>query len=461
MPMTLKDFHLERVAKLESRQSEAQASLNTHIQNLSPAQEDLREKLSELARIADDIAETRQRMAGAPLPSDAEALAETLRDQIIVQRQRRAARLDAEQALDEVERSKAMASVALANAETELKTAKAELASAEKRANRHAAWATALTEEPLLGLPAAATAAQGGADFAAAEARVTGIGADLPVKLRTRAQERRTRELERQAELGDLVTNATSEHDDQRKSDAGVEGATHELWTAFLAAEDAFGDYVLRAKQRFDQALFDLEKIKDSLPLTPEQQSRLTDAALEAAREEAVDAERVRDDALKLVEEKGVELAKARLVVKKGDVDLDQAGVDADPTVDTILTALNTLKGDLTTKEAALDAVTPPDPSHRRQLDLWEAAAPEHLWGNLGAFEEAKSTLGGLASGPGTLAADMTSAEDALATALATSDKSERTRDHLVAAIGEHQAALDFAASAAKARIASQVRGDQ
>lgn len=461
MPMTLMDVYVDRVAKLESRQRAAQQSLDAQIQNLEPAQADLQEKLSELARIADDIAETRQQMAAAPLPADAEALAGTLRDQIIVQRQRRASRLDAEQALDEVERARAMASAALASAEAELNRAEADLALAEERENRHAAWSTALTEEPLLGLPAAATAAQGGADFAAAEARVTGIGADLPAKLRTRAQERRTRELERLTELRGLATHARGEHDDQRKSDAGVEGATHELWTAFLAAEDAFGDYVLRAKRRFDQALFDLEKIKDSLPLTPEQQSRLTDATLASAREAAVDAEKARDDASKLVEEKRVELTKARLVVKKGDVDLDQAGVDADPTVDTILTALNPLKGDLATKEVTLDASTPPDPSHRRQLDLWEAAAPEHLWGNLAAFEEAKSILAGLASGPGPLVSDMTFAEDVLATALAKYDKSERTRDQLVAAIGEHQAALDFAASAAKARIASQVRGDQ
>lgn len=461
MPMTLVDVYAGRVSELESDRSEAQDSLNTHIQNLGPAEDEQQQALRALSQIANDIAETRRQLAAAPLPSDAEALAETLRDQIIVQRKRRAAKLNAEQTLDEVRRAKAMASAALATAEAKLETARADLASAEERQDRHAAWSAALTVEPLLGLPAAAEAVQAGVDFGEAAARVTGAGADLPEMLRTRAQQRRIRELERQAERRELVIHAAAQHDDQQKSDAGLVGQTHELRTAFLAAEEAFGDYVLRSQQRFEKALFDLTTIKESLPLTPEQQARLTDDSLQDARQSAVEAEEERDAALKLVETKRIELVKARLEVKKNNVDLDPAGVDAEPAVAEILAASGQLESDLATKEAALDATTQLNLSHRRQLDLWEAAAPEHVWENLAAFEAAKANLAKLVLGPGMLGMDLTSAESALATALSAHNKSERTREYLIATIEKHQAALDFAVTAEEARIASQVRGDQ
>ncbi len=459
-PTTLKQLAEQRRDRLAAARTDA-------LQDLTDAQDKLagnpakliigarpshQQAVKKYAELAATVSATKEAMAAAAMPADAEALLTTLRGLLVELRGQRATVLAGERALDEAEQEVKRLVASIRELSNQLPTAEQELSAATTRQARHQARVAALAAEPLSSLKTAAQTALGDQSFTDAKDRVEN---DLPTKLRTRAIARGTAEHDRLHRALAAFTGAQDLLDSHNETAAGTAGKVSKLQTALLRAEEQLADYVLHAKDRFDSAVSQLTAIVASPQLTTAEQEQITDSSLETDREAAADAEKARDDALTEVELKATALATKRVEVEAGDID---AEVDSDPAVIDLANQLQTAKTTLTAAEASFTT------EMRQVLDRWEAAVPEPIWANLVSFGQAEATLKSLKTPsptPTAMKTAVTNAESALLAALLEQDKNQRTSEHLSTTINSYRHALELSRGQQARRTHSAVAGDR
>jgi hypothetical protein len=395
---------------------------------------------------------TRQALAEALMPSDAEALAETLRGLIIDQRTAHRDLLDAGRELAAAEHRLQQAEDSYERICAQLNAARSELERVNRRAETLANLTNRLAIEPLLSIAATATAALAAEPYTLAQQRFEDpTTPDLPEELRDRARQRLTDENGRFDRLGTQLGEATTALLDHCTTAAGVAAQVAEKQALLDAAERALSDWVLHAEERYQLALPWLQQIVDSPPLTDAEHGRIFDAALEGDRIAALTAEGERDQALVAVEAQQAAIEDKILEDKAADIDQppDVAALEAD---------LVPLQSALADKQLALTE------EKKTLLEQWEAAVPPHIWANLLAFQRAKAMLEDLANAtpdPDVLKSAMETAEADLVASLEAQDKAQRTEIYLAARVELCRSRKAGAERTAEQRLASALRGEE
>lgn len=406
---------------------------------------------AQLAALDADMTSIRKQLAGTVTPEDGAALLQQLQDDITKSRKATAALAQAERAL------------AAAKADTDLATAEVQRITIAL-ANATAAWKDAqiqdkrrtdlknqLAQPPLSSIVADAATAAAGPAFTAAKTRLEN---DLPLALKTQAEERLTTEGTRSAATATDYQQSLAVLEAKQSSDGGINGPVGTLQSDFQRADAAFTAYVTGAIDHLNQAKALLAKVGDPTvaPLTPAQTARIHDATLVANATAAAALEAAINTA-------EVTLAQDQAALDQAIRQAIAANVDADPTTDpgviTATTNLNTAQNALT---AAQTAYTPAIEKEARD---WEVTVPDSTWQLLRDFERARALLTALQSPtPAALASAMDNAENALVTALIAADKSARTLDALNSASARQAALAAYESAAADGRQFSAVRGD-
>lgn len=308
-----------------------------------------------------------------------------------------------------------------------------------------------LATPPLSTLVADATAALVAQPWTDAKAR---IAADFPQELRDCADERAKVELQRLAndnrevaEISKLLGAVITDVDHRRQ--------------VFDAADTAFRDYVVNAKNRFDQALAIATRVADPKqnPLTAAENLSIhskkpdgsLDATLEQNRKDAAAASQAVATAQIDVDAKQTDVAIARLAVLSKDIDADP---ETDPAVVAAKAALSTSDTTLGSAKTAFTAAM------QTVLTDWETAVPDPTWRNLADFDDAKRLLVALKTDPAPLVTALDTAEADLVAALQAAEKVGRTLELLESEALKAAAKVRFATGSLPRRLLGALRGD-
>ncbi|MFN0122734.1 MAG: hypothetical protein ACKV2V_19725 [Blastocatellia bacterium] len=380
---------------LNTQLADAGSALNDERQKLGAArqtmavrQNELTTATSELAEYERKAADIRKKLAVIPTPADGDALLTELEQVTIQARQRQAIILEARIAVD-LARAEAEFRQSLVTIATTRKQKAGAAAQPTKQANdEEVKWKTALTSDPLRNIRAAAHAALSAAPYITARARII---ADLPAGLRarmTRLYERRgktdtAQETSMRATAGQILTELNDK--------GGSPGKTEKPRADWLSARDVAGAFANTARERLEIALSLLRQVADTtrFPLTPEQKTRINDAAFTPAETE----EKKVADQQAAVDEKQQKLdAAIAQAIAGGKVPDDEQPVkDARQ-------ELTSAQTDLANAEAALTTTM------RNSLRAQTAAAPGTMWQLFADFLRARQILNDLAlrnSAPG------------------------------------------------------------
>jgi hypothetical protein len=406
---------------------------------------------AQLAALDADMTSIRKQLAATVTPEDGAALLQQLQDDITSSRKRTADLAQAERALAAAKADTGLATAEVQRITIALANATVAWKDAQVQDRRRTDLKHQLAQPPLSSIVADAATAAGGPAFTAAKTRLEN---DLPVALKTQAEERLTTEGARSAASVNDYQQALTLLEARQSSDGGINGPVVTLQSDFQRADAAFTAYVTGAIDHLKQANALLAKVGDPTvaPLTPAQTTRIHNAGLVANATAAATLEAAVKDAI-------VTLAQKQAALDQAIRQAIAANVDADPNVDPGVVAATT---DRNTAQTALNtaqaAYTPTIETEARD---WEVTVPDATWQLLRDFERAKALLAALQSPtPAALAGAMDSAENALVTALIAADKSVRTLDALTTASAKQAAMAAYESAAADGRQFSAVRGD-
>lgn len=450
-PTTISAFLTEQQAALTKAKQTADKGVGKSQQALADARKAHVNATKELAALETQVASIRKRLAEIITPADAAPLLAELEQKIIEQRAKQAQIFDLEEAVrlseSEVERAGAQLQTVLAG----LKRVADAITDAQQRDAQHAGLKQKLEAEPLKGIGTDAETALMNPPFSDAKTR---IEADLPATLIARARERR-----QQAEA--LITLRQTAATDAQKfvnnelnSSGGLNGKIEKTRQDFERAAQAFRDYVVNSKGRFEQALASLKAVadKEKDPLTPAESESINDPTRQVDRDKAAQKEEARDVAR-------VEFEKKRLAFENAVLKALAANIDANPADDldvkNAMTTLDTAKGNLEVAQGEYKAAM------RKILDDWEATVPDATWRQLADFEEAQRLLNDLKSAkPADILKAVEDAENALVLTMAALDKSERTLNVLESEAQKRVVQLEFETDAAQRLKFRALRGD-
>lgn len=514
-PTTIIAYATNRRDNAKTVVTAAQQRLANAQSDISANGDDLAKNTSASADLEKKAADIRAKLSEVPTPADGTALLDALEQTIIRLRTRQAAILKARSGLFTAQAAADLAQSDLAAAVPELANAEAALKRATLASKQRNAWITALGAAPLSTIKADATdaldeAKAKGAAFKNAKKRITD---EIPAKLRTRAQERRTAEA---ARIDNSIAATQAAEDAalaERDKNGGLGAQAGDLSVTFLRLEAAAADFVNTAKGRFDQTQAMLAQVSDPAfsPLTPEQTGRINDATLTAARGAAADAEKALNDLLKswenaqilldaailaaiadnspanqqAVKDKQKDVADAKALFSIADVawrveekdredKLEKVAAaevavaqaiqkaiagkkdpEKDPNVTKARNDLGKAQTDLKKAEDAYKL------SNHGILHAWEAAVPDTTWRLFEDYEQAVQMLTALkASDPAKLATDLPSAEGKYVAAQLAADASANVIAQLAAEQAQRSAQQENASQAGGARLFSALRGD-
>jgi len=406
---------------------------------------------AQLAALDADMTSIRKQLAATVTPEDGAALLQQLQDDITSSRKTTALLAQAERDLAAAKADTDIAAAEVQRITTALASATAAWKDAQVQDKRRTDLKNQLAQPPLSSIVADAATAAGGPAFTAAKTRLEN---DLPVALKTQAEERLTTEGARSAASANDYQQALTVLEARQSSDGGINGPVATLQSDFQRADAAFTAYVTGAIDRLKQASALLAKVADPTvaPLTPAQTARIHDPGLVANATAAAALEAARNDA-------AVTLAQKQAALDQAIRQAIAANVDVDPNTDLgvqgATTDRNTAQSALTTAQNAYT------PAIEKEARDWEVTVPDATWQLLRDFERANALLAALQSPtPAALAAALDSAENALVTALIAADKSVRTLDALGTASVKQAAMAAYESAAADGRQFSAVRGD-
>jgi hypothetical protein len=424
-----------RIVTLQTRA----ASLATSSQSARAALVSARETFSDLE---DQVAAKREAVAAAASPADAEVLLDELEALIVSQRQSQGEILDlAETAAD----TDAQLQLTLAALERERKartTAAAALETATAEAAIRDAAVTAVGAAPLSTLGATATAAKTGAEQTAALAKINLI----PTSLRDLIEHQFDRQQQRLDDAGALVEAAAAALDTHRADTEGVTGEAAGAARVFRRAEQALLRFSGSGQADLDRALALLTDIGGNDFLTTAETNDVADDSTErkAAAGEADDVVA----AVGALDAAHQAYQGALFTAQAPDPDADvSASVAAE------LGAVSSAEGDVTTQQGELAAV-------RDDLDGWTVSIPDNAWRRVRDYFQALAILDDLSSMPGTLAADLASAEDDYVGALGAVEQARLTRAYMEDAQALREAQRAARDKQSDLRLISSVRND-
>jgi trimeric autotransporter adhesin len=498
---------------LAHSESDAYAALGTQAltdlaeaqSTLATATADQTAATTEAARLSSAATALRRQMAQATLPSDVNALAAQLGDNLLAQRQTVFAGLQAGARVADAQAGVAAAQATQTWAAAQKASSDAALATATVREGRIAQEQAALGAPPLSTVGADATSVLGGSAFTAAQTRVEH---DIPFDtLRTRAAAR----VARARALPDTALAGERSAEDQlaaaHHAAGGPDGELESLREQFTRADAAYSN-CLGAAAELARVTQLLEAIPETAGLTPAEVAQI--AAGQAAGEPAIAGEEARDtyDDARATAVTAWEDARIASLTTDPETDPDtvQAVIDAkaaiQPDVETpyveallaLLAAQDALAAATATAIAKAEQAGETDPdvsgdpsvvaaqaevtaattaantaadathySHdqRHALASWEAAIPDATWQMVSDFEDAQSSLGELAAlHPGDLYTAMRTAEDAYATALAQRGQRLRAGQAIGGYVARRQATVTATLATQSTRIFSAARGD-
>lgn len=463
---TLLEWFTEKKDTYAALRDDARLDLSEVAADLADTRADYDALLADLAAFEKQIKQKRRDLAAAPMPADIEAMAGELRDLLGQARHARADLLVAEEQIAALQSGQQLAADQLKRHESNLKEAAGELVAAIERQTQHENWDETVSEGVLTDLAGKASAlldviSLGGAidpedplvkekeTVAEAKQRVNG---DIPASLVTRALARGQHLKDVDTGQAGLLADLKQETGLYWEATDGVFGKASKLWMAFLQSEDSYRELVLQAPSRYAQAQALLSAITKSAALTDAEKARITDAGLVSDGEAAIPLEAACEAAEAAVAAKQLEL---ELAIAKTRIQDLEADPEDDTTVQSIRAELGPLETTLASAESAYTA------AHQDNLDLWEAAIPDHIWANLAGYDEALALLSALRDAdPAALATAMNSAEADLADGLAEEDVCLRTNDFLEDTLAQWDQCIEFAASKRKQRILGAIRGD-
>lgn len=442
-PTTLKGLADSQLGTWQARASAALGESAAAQTAVSDAVTALTAATQGLAAATADGQRLRAELAAIPTTADADPLLTELDTATIAQRAAQAAILKAERDLTLARARLERAALALRDAQTGRVSAATQAQAATREAARVAALVAALGQPPLQTLAADATGLLGSATATAARIAAE---KDIPDKLLVRARSRVTIARTRLANAATARDAYATLLQAQREAHGSTEDRLAGPQADYVAALAGLESYVGGAKQRLERARGALTRLADpaqKVVLTPAQAARLNDAAQAADREAAADFERALDEA-----RRDRELAEQAR-------DLEQAKQTAgDP--DDLVAAQADL---LLKKQAETDASADYDVTQSARLSEWEAAAPDGVWADLIAYDDALATLNDLAVNAPSAPA-LAAKESDLVSALVALGREQAARSVYAAALAARTAAADFDAGAA-ARIAfAALRGD-
>lgn len=341
-----------------------------------------------------------------------------------------------------------------------LADAKAQKAAADARDVVRAAWRAKAAAAPLATLIADAKAAAATASDPILSARKNLADHYLKGGFMDLADARFGVELE-------TYQKAVAENRALRKNltdqfPAGPSAEAVEAWRAELERTWAeLGDFVQRAKPRFDAAVATLVSFQTAAVLTANETAEFNGGSLSAAGIAVAGAAvaKDRDAALKTAVD---ELAAYEQAVA--------AALEADPTVDPSSVSaanLSAALANLQAKQAAYDApadAAKPWTSPHGTLSSWLTALPDDAYRKVASYYEAREILeeiGGLTAGgaPDPLAA-FDAAESSCAASLDAAAKAEKVAFFHKLALEAHSKRLDRIVQSRRDHLFSLVRGD-
>jgi hypothetical protein len=423
----------------------AQTQLSTQRSNLAAANR-------QLADLAKQIAQIRADLAASPTTPDGEALLMDLAEAVANMRAKQGEITGIEAAIALAQSEIELATASAANAAADLAEATAAAEDADRNDKQRTALSDAMSAPPLSTLPAAAAAALTAQPYTDAKAR---IEADFPKPLLDCARE------SAKVEIGRVKNDRTRGDEAAKVVDAAVSSVERRT-RALARAGDAWRDYALNAKRRFDDSLAVLARVADPhiAPLSEPEvnaiQSKNPDGSANTALQDRRNAAAAKAQA--------VATAQAAHDAKLVAVDVAwikavAADVDADPGADSAVVAA---KMDAAGAKTTLDSAKA-DLTAEMQSDLaaWQACVPDTAWQMLADFDRAARQLTDLSADPAPLAPAAAAAQADLVSALVTSDKSTRTLTALQTAAALARSLLRFDTGAEERRLVGAMRGDR
>jgi hypothetical protein len=454
-PTNLVELADLRLAGATAAKAAAQTSLQQAQTDLAAAGTALDIAKATYAQKEKHAAEVRAQLAAIATPADGEPLLVDLEQTIIELRAATGAILAAEGAAGKARGRMEEGRSRLQQAEGAIAAAKDEQTREQAARARRETAKSALTQPPLGDLAARATALLASQTFDDAKQRVD---ADFPQKLRERARERAQLAAARLERTLDAAHDAQQLMDDEATAVGGAQEQALAPARALEQSASLLFDFATRAVARCDAAEAALVRIggPDNPPLSQQQKDRIGDAALQAAREAAADAESELDQARELASQKqaAFDLERLKVAAATGEAGVTAALADATSDLAKAKAELDAALGAVPGKETAYTAAM------RKSMDAWEAAVPDSAWRDLTEFDAASATLTALSVSPAALATAVTNAEGALLAARLTLDEGARSLSTLQAGLALAAASAAVAEQAAARLAFSALRGD-
>ena len=511
-PTTLLAYAQQQFDSATTAKQDAQTAVADTQATLSEARQGHDQATATLATLQQNVADIRKQLAEIPTSADGDTLVDELEQTLIQLRGQQAKLLEAEEALAAATTNVELANAELNRATSRLKETELALQETEPQDQHRVSLQGALALPPLDTVISDATSALSANQHNDARTR---IESDIPSELLGRARERHQDiDGERVTQLVDVFDTAQTLVRNERDTNGGLAGTVDRLRAEFEQAEDAFFDYALTAKDRYDSAISLLAAVADpdNAPLTQAQIDRIQDTDLQAQRQDALNEENARDDLLRdvYISQGDVERAELAAIAANEDPDTDADVIAARTALTDAETAYDTAEAtwtsaasdrdnaqanlsarqadlsaaiqaalkqeadpdtdaDVIAAQAALDAaqtaldnaIAAYRASPKGILDAWEAAVPDTTWRHLADFDTAVQRLTDLQnSTPNTLVSAMSTAENALVAALVGLDQSRSVLRQLEQRGAKHEAQLGFDRSVTQRRMFGALRGD-
>jgi len=444
------DYASDRKTKAQAAAANAQAAMADALVKLAASESAHEASLKDVSDLTLEMVDLRRQLQAIVVPGTAQPILDQLAADLTTMRGKREALLDAEEDLFYRQRAidRAQAQLSRANAVLASATAGKDAADADE-ADRQK-LRDAIKQPPLKTMKATATALVAGAVYSAAQNYLRG-GA-IPSGLFDRAI-RRGDEAAATIDAARLSARwAENVLNEDLNATQGQAGAITAAKTAFQRSQDAYRNYVVTAKARFDLAQALLTAIPSGPLPSAAEAALINDNTKQAARDTALANEAALAQAQAAFDG-------AQASVDKAIWEAERANPDTEPNTDANVQAAVALR-DGAIKTALTQATSDFTTGMQTTLDEWQTDVPESTWGLVSDFQIANAILVDLANtDPKALQTQMDNDEQPYAQALSDQAQNERAMLLLTDAVQDSADKRDAVTRTTVATTSSAVRG--